>query len=166
LITRFASLPIGVTFEVVATIGTESGVGIVLGATSSPGVGGGGGTNGRESYVGVGADTWGIGCATDGVGIATVGIVGVGIAATAGNGVGWRIVGTAVGVIDGVDTGVDTPTEGDRIGVTLRGVMAGFVSGVVAPTEIRRIAPQTLHRARTPFGGTFAGSTRNTDRQS
>ncbi len=43
---------------------------------------------------------------------------------------------------------------------------AAFVSGVVEPTEIRTIAPQTLHRARTPFGGTFAGSTRNTERQS
>ncbi len=68
--------------------------------------------------------------------------------------------------IPGMLAGVDAATAGVRTGVTARGVMAGFVSGVVAPTVILRIAPQTLHRALTPFGGTFAGSTRNTDRQS
>jgi hypothetical protein len=51
-------------------------------------------------------------------------------------------------------------------GVFVLGVSAGFVNGVADPTLMRMMAPQTLHRARTPFGGTFAGSTRKTDRQS
>jgi hypothetical protein len=62
--------------------------------------------------------------------------------------------------------GVLATTAGVRTGVAVRGVIAGLVSGVVAPTLIRMIAPHTLQRARTPFGGTFAGSTRKTDRQS
>ena len=62
--------------------------------------------------------------------------------------------------------GVDGPlAAGLCTGVSGCGT-AEFVSGVVEPTVIRTIAPQTLHRARTPFGGTFEGSTRNTERQS
>ena len=68
--------------------------------------------------------------------------------------------------IPGIPDGVVALTDSGRTGATTRGVNDGFVSGVLAPTEIRMIAPHTLHRALTPFGGTLAGSTRKTDRQS
>ena len=64
----------------------------------------------------------------------------------------------------GAPDGVADGTDGWRSGVWRE--TAGLLSGVTAPTEIRTIAPHTLHRALTPFGGTFAGSTRKTDRQS
>ena len=51
-------------------------------------------------------------------------------------------------------------------GVGLLDGTAKFVSGVVAPSVIRTMAPQTLHRALTPFGGTLAGSTLKIDWQS
>lgn len=66
------------------------------------------------------------------------------------------------GILEGTLAG----TTGERSGVGIRGAIDGVVSGVVAPSVIRKMAPQTLQRARTPFGGTLAGSTRNTDRQS
>jgi hypothetical protein len=130
-----------------ATIGGD-----VAASTNCPGDGGGGGTNGRGA---AGSDAF-AGVVTDGVG-------------REGYGVPESYGSFAAGVmrrIPGMLAGVAAATAGDRTGVEARGVIAGFVSGVVAPTAIRRIAPQTLHRARTPFGGTLAGSTRNTDRQS
>jgi hypothetical protein len=66
----------------------------------------------------------------------------------------------------GMLAGVAATTAGVRTGVIERGVSAGLVNGVVAPMLMRRMAPQTLQRALTPFGGTLDGSTRNTDRQS
>lgn len=80
-----------------------------------------------------------------------------------GNGAGMDGVGRR---IPGIPDGVVALTDSGRTGATTRGVNDGFVSGVLAPTEIRMIAPHTLHRALTPFGGTLAGSTRKTDRQS
>ncbi len=80
-----------------------------------------------------------------------------------GNGAGMDGVGRR---IPGIPDGVVALTDSGRTGATTRGVNNGFVSGVLAPTEIRMIAPHTLHRALTPFGGTLAGSTRKTDRQS
>ena len=98
------------------------------------------------------------------------------IAGVATEGVGRDGYGVPVSAISGIDgvarripvmlPGVAAVTAGVRIGVAVRGVIVGFVSGRVAPTLIRMIAPHTLQRALTPFGGTFAGSTRNTDRQS
>ena len=66
----------------------------------------------------------------------------------------------------GLLTGELAGDAGERSGVGSRVETDGVVSGVVAPSVIRRMAPQTLQRARMPFGGTLAGSTRNTDRQS
>ena len=62
-----------------------------------------------------------------------------------------------------------TPLDGVRVAagvcndVTVLEGTAGFVSGVVVPRVIRRMAPQTLHRALTPFRGTLAGSTLKID---
>jgi len=111
--------------------------------TSCPGDGGGGGTSGRGAAAGA---------LTDGVG-------------RVANGEEKAAVGGAAGV-GRVANGAAAPPARLVTGVACRGVIAGLVSGVVAPTEIRTIAPHTLQRARTPFGGTLEGSTRNTDRQS
>jgi hypothetical protein len=128
----------------------DVGVGV---PTICPGDGGGGGTSGRAT-LGVAVAIAGV--ATDGVGRDGYGVPDSVISFSAG--VGRR----RPGMLDGVAA----PMAGVRTGVDVRGVIAGFVNGVVAPTVIRIIAPQTLHRALTPFGGTFAGSTRKTDRQS
>lgn len=93
---------------------------------------------------------------TDGVGRESCGVP-LSIAATK-PGVPRRIPGMLDGALAG--------TTGTRSGVGIRDGVDALVSGVVAPSVIRRMAPQTLQRARTPFGGTLAGSTRNTDRQS
>ncbi len=140
---RFGSLTLPM-----AAIGAGVGTGV---ATSCPGDGGGGGTSGRAT-LGVGVRIAGV--ATDGVGRAGYGVPDSGTSF----GVGRRNPAMLAGAA--------AATAGVRTGVAVRGVIVGFVNGVVAPTLIRRIAPQTLHRALTPFGGTFAGSTRNTDRQS
>ena len=141
---RFVSLPRGVG---VATAAGSVGVGV---ATICPGDGGGGGTSGRAAA----ATTAGV--ETDGVGRDGYGVPDSAMSDDVG--VGRRIPGMLAGVA--------AVTAGDRTGVEVRGVIAGLVSGVVAPTVMRRIAPHTLHRALTPFGGTLAGSTRKTDRQS
>ena len=134
-----AAAPLGA-----ATVGTGVGV-----PTSCPGDGGGGGTSGRADVACAGVETDGVGC--DGYGVP--------VPADSEGEAGVRR-------IPGMLAGVTGDREGERTAVAERGVSAGLFSGVVAPTVIRRIAPQTLQRARTPFGGTFAGSTRKTDRQS
>ena len=103
------------------------------------------------------AAIWGIsqGVAIDGVGRDGYGRFGASGALIAG--VGRRNSGDTVGD--------NSPSAGVRRGVS-RGGIAVFVNGVVIPTEIRTMAPQTLHRARTPLGGTLAGSTRNMERHS
>ncbi len=116
-----------------------------------PGVGGGSGTSGLAPVAVTGDDVETDGVGRDGYGVPDSGIAGVTD--------GWRR-------IPGIPAGVAGAMVADRTGVEDLGVIAGFVNGVVAPTVILRIAPQTLQRALTPFGGTFAGSTRNTDRQS
>ncbi len=135
----------------VLVVGGIAAVGAGVGApTIWPGDGGGGGTSG------LGAPDATAGVETEGVGRDGYGVPdSVGSAA---DGVGRRMPGMLAGVL--------ATTAGVRSGVAERGVMAGLVSGVVAPTLIRMIAPHTLQRARTPLGGTFAGSTRKTDRQS
>ncbi|MDZ7630952.1 MAG: hypothetical protein U5K74_06250 [Gemmatimonadaceae bacterium] len=138
--TRRAS-PADATGAAAPTVGDE-GTGV---ATIWPGDGGGGGTSGRAI---AGVETEGVGREGYGVPLSAISVE-----------VGVRL-------IPGMLAGVAAATAGDRTGVADRGVSAGFVSGVVAPTVIRRIAPHTLHRARTPFGGTLAGSTRKTERQS
>ena len=144
---RFVSLMVAVDG---VGIGAATGEGVGV-PTIWPGDGGGGGTRGR-GIVGVAAGRT-AGVATDGVGRA-----GYGVPASDLSGVARRMPSSPAGVA--------ATTAAVRTGVMVRGVIVGLVSGVVAPTLIRMIAPQTLHRALTPFGGTFAGSTRNTDRQS
>ena len=144
LITRLVSLTVAVV-----GVGNATGAGVGE-PTSCPGDGGGGGTSGRAALGGGGAGIAGV--ETDGVGRD-----------------GYGVPTSTISGSDGVprfNAGAAAVAAAGRTGVAVRGVMVVFVSGVVAPTLIRMIAPQTLHRARTPFGGTFAGSTRNTDRQS
>jgi hypothetical protein len=93
---------------------------------------------------------------------------GVGLPVDENDGVGRDGYGRGAATgsaITGVVGRAEPPTAGLCSGVSGRGTDV-FVNGVVAPTAIRTIAPHTLHRARTPFGGTLAGSTRNTERQS
>ncbi len=134
------------------TAATIAGAGVGV-PTICPGVGGGGGTRGRATLDD--CDTI-AGVATDGVGRVGYGVPEDGRSFSVG--VGRR----SPGMLDGAAA----DTAGVKAGADVRGVIAGLVSGVATPTLIRMIAPQTLHRALTPFGGTFAGSTRNTDRQS
>lgn len=114
---------------------------------SCPGDGGGGGTSGL-AVVDVGVMA---GVAMLGVGVETYRGAGV---PTPPDGADSRTAGVAdVAPIASYGSGVAPRTE-------------ALLIGVIEPSVILMIAPQTLHRARTPFGGTFAGSTRNTDRQS
>ena len=143
-----------IRFGSVEVLISASGAGVGAGVpTSWPGEGGGGGTSGRAT---LGVDIAMAGVAIDGVGRAGYGVPDSGVAFNVG--VGRRNPGRP--------EGAGWETAGVHTGEVARGVIAGLVNGVVAPTLTRRIAPQTLHRARTPFGGTLAGSTRKIDRQS
>ncbi|HKR09890.1 MAG TPA: hypothetical protein VJS39_11915 [Gemmatimonadaceae bacterium] len=69
------------------------------------------------------------------------------------------------GGVYGGDAGAENGADGWAGGVAVRGVAA---VGVVKPLGAGMVMTplQTEHRARTPLGGTFAGSTRKIERQS
>src|SRR2546423_2202770 len=108
-------------------------------------------------------------------GIPPLGDGGVAVAVTGPDSDRWRGIagdstvlaglgGGGAGVYGGAAGAVDW-VEGCAGGVAVRGVAA---AGVATPlgAGIVMTPLQTEHRARTPLGGTFAGSTRKIERQS
>ncbi len=190
MITRFES---GVADAVLGPTAADANGVTISPPTICPGDGGGGGTRGRANAaagvcIGIasiaGKEVSGvamvgsaaIGVANFGNSIAGVTDAGVANGGVETDGVGRDGYGVPVSGIS-VDSGVDRRMLGilagvagiigiTRDGVAARATIAGLVRGVDEPTVIRMIAPHTLQRARTPFGGTFAGSTRKTERQS
>jgi type IV secretion system protein TrbL len=124
----------------------EAGVGVAAGA----GGGAAGGAGGGTAAGGIAAA--GIAGAGDGVAVRT----GVGMAGTRGIGI------AGVTRPDMNDSGAAAASDSR----TARSVTSqpGDIAGAdVAAMPTRITAPQTEQRARTPPGGTFAGSTRKTE---
>jgi hypothetical protein len=153
------------------------------GAVIAPGAGGaglteagdgdaGGGTAGDAGAAGAGTAAKGT-AAGAGIGVGIAGVAGT-IAGVADAGIGGGAIGTAaLGAGGAATAGLAPAGVYGRCGVGRDGRGAATAPSDAGVTEIGSeppamaiTPPHTEQRARTPVAGTFAGSTRKTDRQS
>lgn len=150
-----ANVGIGMLGRDIGGVGTETGVGTATGGAAAT-VGAGGSAAGTGTGVAEGCDTATAGTAGVGAGAAETtsgagGATGVGATGAAATGAGGAT--GATGAAGGADVSM-------RAGVEANSVRAS------TPPVMEMTPPHTTHRARTFADGSFAGSTRKTERHS